>query len=206
MNNTENIKEFHKCNYLNPMKDNAYSMLNRCINDVNYKCNKNCDINLVSIESDNMNAFYDSNLVDKDNNIKKNINNINENRNILDNKIINNLEGFKINLDTSMEPQPTVNDFKLDTDVQQEYIFFNNNQGYIYNINNSEYIKLVNNGILDIYNNNNPEPYEDICYPYNYAGINNNGNILCSNDNNINTELYNLKDAVPPNYIPPSLR
>ena len=202
MDNTQNIRQFHICNYLNPMKDNAYSMLNRCINDVDYKCSENCNINLSTIETDSIDAFRDGNIVDKNNNIINNVNIINNNRIKSNNDMINNIEGFKINLD--MEPEPTVNDFLLNTDIEQEYLFFNNNQGYIYNVNNSEYVKVINNGVLGLYDNR-PEPYEDICYPYNYAGINNNGNILC-NKNGINTELYNLKSSINPNFIPPSLR
>ena len=34
---TENIKYQETCNYLNPEKDNASSMLKKCINDPTYK-------------------------------------------------------------------------------------------------------------------------------------------------------------------------
>ena len=37
MSYTENINYQETCNYINPEKDNAISMLKTCINDPNYK-------------------------------------------------------------------------------------------------------------------------------------------------------------------------
>ena len=202
MDNTRNIEQFHLCNYLNPMKDNAYSMLNRCINDIDYNCPDNCNINLLSLENDSIDAF------DNDFNDNRNIrqlNNINMNNLKNNNDIVNNLEGFVVNLNTGMEPTPTENDFVINNDVEQEFKFFRNNQGYLYDVNDSNYVKIINNGILDI-ETDKPEPYGDICYPYNYAGINNNGNILCDTDYGVRTELFNIKQQISPNFIPPSLR
>jgi len=205
MDNTRNIRQFHLCNYLNPMKDNAYSMLNRCINDIDYKCPDNCNINLSTMENANVDAFY-TNFDDNKNN--QLLNNIKKKQTDNSNSIVNNLnnkEGFVINLNTGMEPMPTINNFTIDNDVKQEYIFKKNNQGYLYNENNSDYVKIINNGILDI-QNDRPEPYNDVCYPNNYAGINNNGNIMCDTDYGMRTELFNLKEQISPNFIPPSLR
>lgn len=198
MEHTNNILEFSKCNYLNPMKDNANKMLNKCINNVNVKCNNNCNPNnLLTFEyiMDNTNIINTLNDREyKDNNDEINL--VND---------LSNFEGFVVNQDMNLDPSPTDNYFKLNTSAKDEYILFKNNQGYLYDNTNDEYIKVVNNGVLGL-KDNRPEPFEDVCYPNNYAGINNQGNILCDLGNNTQTELYNLKNILQPNFIPPSLR
>ena len=198
MEYTNDLKNYHSCNYLNPMIDNANKMLNECINNVYYNCDKNCYPKFVSTYD---NITQNEKIIN-DLNVKINSNTKNNE------KLINNLsnfEGFVVNMEQNLNPAPTDNDFKLNTSPKEEYVFFNNNQGYLYNVNNNNYMKVINNGILDI-KDIKPEPYEDICYPYNYAGINNQGNILCNIGNNIQTEIYNFKNIIQPNFIPPSLR
>ena len=138
MEHTNNILEFSKCNYLNPMKDNANKMLNKCINNVNVKCNNNCNPNnLLTFEyiMDNTNIINTLNDREyKDNNDEINL--VND---------LSNFEGFVVNQDMNLDPSPTDNNFKLNTSAKDEYILFKNNQGYLYNNTNDEYIKLVNN-------------------------------------------------------------
>jgi hypothetical protein len=170
MSYTKQIKYQETCNYINPERDNAISMLKTCINDPNYK-------------NDGLMDSIQNNLLPSKPNflLPKNIlfqkENTNDDLILKDGKKI---EGF------------VAGDFNSDNGPGEQYI----------KVCPDEY-KLENNVCVkkcDHCNTNyDASDYTDVCYPYNYDGIDNFGRIMCSTTKNINdknirisTQLSNI--------------
>jgi len=249
MSYTEIINYQETCNYINPERDNAISMLKTCINDPNYKpvkqdinpsnfCNgePQKQVNYEYSESyplENLNYNRESalNRYTHINNIKHDLTDYlstSSNKYLTeinnDNKI--NYDGDwtqdNIKQETMYESKPKFPNFVPPTKIplEKESIQVNNGKkiegftsGDFYSGNGpgKQYIEVcpdeyeLKNGNCikkcDHCNTNNDDgsDYTDICYPYNYDGIDNFGRIMCSESTNINgntvrvsTQLSNI--------------
>jgi len=253
MSYTENINYQETCNYINPEKDNAISMLKTCINDPNYKSVKK-DLNpsdfcngqpqdiinygfsdsypLENLKENKINATDQKNHV---NALQKDLIeylSTNNNKYLIDlnNDNTINFDGYwnqsekgdterpiqfretKPKFPNFVPPTKILleqkqKDFKDEENVIEGFVsgdFMSDNgpgEQYIdicpdeYKLENGNCVKKCD-GCDTNYDNSN---YTDICYPYNYDGIDNFGRIMCSstqkiNDNTVrvSTQLSNI--------------
>lgn len=255
MSYTKDIKYQETCNYINPERDNAVSMLKTCINDPTYKSNRinpnpgdfcngkaqdtinysyDDSFPLENLENNKIGATTHKNHINKlqddlinylSSNNNKYLTELNNDNSInFDNYWNpNDIENDKINFRESKPNFPNfvppksiplkqkVQEFKKEENINGKNIEgfvsgdFNSDNGpgeqYVhvcpdeYKLENGTCVKKCDHCNTN-YDNSD---YTDICYPYNYDGIDNFGRIMCSTtqkiDNNtvrVSTQLSNI--------------
>ena len=251
MSYTEIINYQETCNYINPEKDNAISMLKSCINDPNYKPEKENepsdiadysygnqypvsnlkDNKIYAInQSDHNKKMHDDMIQYLSTNNNKYITELNNDNTInFDNYWTGDLHGdlhgdknkvvfteSKPNFPSFVPPTKILLKEKkailkdeenikknIDQNIDQNIEgfvsgdFFSDNgpgEQYIdvcpdeYELENGTCVKKCD-GCDTKYDNSD---YTDVCYPYNYDGIDNFGRIVCSSTHEINNTKVNV--------------
>jgi len=197
MSYTQNIIHQAECNYINPMLSNAREMLNPCINLPNHKPNYevNLESNLcngrpiddIHHKSYNIDTDRDAEIVQNFSNTQ-NAENIKRRAKLL--KHQTNLIEYLNNKNKNSKPYNniiegfTTGSFVSDDGPGEKYIEKGNCPiEYEYSNISNMCEKKVEHGNANI---DYDSDYSDVCYPNNYDGINNDGNVMCSKE--INTD------------------